>query len=78
MIVTCDAPGCVRGLVHHEGGWSDPCRICAGSGSLSLGKLCKLLDEYESTVERLLDPKGRSRSRTAARILDKLLDVTAR
>jgi hypothetical protein len=75
MIVACDASGCVRGIVRHENGWSDPCRICGGAGGFSLGKLCKLLDEYDSTMSRFLDPHGRTRSRTAARILDKLLKV---
>ena len=51
MIVTCDAPGCVRGLVHRAGGWADPCRVCGGIGGIPLGTLCKRIGEHESTVQ---------------------------
>jgi hypothetical protein len=78
VIVTCDAPGCVRGLVHRSGGWGDPCKLCGGAGGFTLTSLCRLLDEYEQTMSRFLTQRGRTRAKTASRILDKLLKVTAR
>lgn len=76
MTIVCDAPGCVRGLVHRAGGWADPCKVCGGLGGVALGTLCKRINEHESTVRRLFKPTRRMRSKTAARILDKLLEVT--
>lgn|GEM_PF-3407770 len=77
MIVACDAPGCVRGLVHRPGGWADPCRVCGGSGGIPFGTLCKRIGEHESTVRRLLKPGRRMRAKTASRIMGKILDVVA-
>jgi hypothetical protein len=75
VIVTCDAPDCVRGVVH-RGDWGDPCKFCKGLGKISLAELCRRIDEWESTVEGLTRPERRMRARTAARILDKLLRIT--
>ncbi len=75
MIVACDAPGCVRGLVHRAGGWADPCKVCGGAGGVALGTLCKRIGECESTVRRLLRPGRRMRSRTTSRIMEKILDL---
>ena len=66
MILTCDAPGCVRGLVHRAGGWADPCKVCGGSGGVALGTLCKRIGEHESTVRRLFKPKRKMRAKTCA------------
>ena len=74
----CDAPGCVRGLVHLPGGWADKCNRCGGAGGISLAELCRRIGEHDSTVRRLLRPSRRMRARTAARILDKLLAEMAR
>ena len=78
MNIACDAPGCVRGLVHLPGGWADKCKRCGGAGAVSLAELCRRIGEHESTVRRLLRPNRRMRSRTTARILDKLLAEMAR
>ena len=75
MNIACDASGCVRGLVHRDGGWADPCRICGGSGAVPLGTLCRRIGEHESTVRRLLKPRARMRSKVAARIMGKILEV---
>lgn len=75
MIVACDAPGCVRGLVHRDGGWADRCAFCGGAGGISFAELCRRLGEHESTMVKLLKPRRRMRPKTAARILDKLLAV---
>ena len=75
MNVTCDAPGCVRGLVHREGGWADPCKFCGGDGGISFAALCRRLGEHESTVVKLVKPRRRMRAKTAARILDKILNL---
>ena len=75
MIIVCEAPGCVRGVVHRAAGWGDPCRFCRGLGGVSLTELCRRINEHESTVVRILKPDRRMRARTAARILDKLLEI---
>lgn len=75
MILTCDAPGCVRGLVHRAGGWADPCKVCGGSGGVALGTLCKRIGEHESTVRRLFKPKRKMRAKTCARIVGKIVDL---
>lgn len=75
-VVLCDVGGCVRGLVHREGGWADPCKFCGGAGCVSFAELCRRLGEYESTVVKLLKPHRRMRARTAARILDKIVSLT--
>ena len=75
MIVTCDAPGCVRGLVHRDGGWADPCGVCGGAGGVPLGALCRRIGEHESTVRKLFKPRRRMRAKTASRIMGKILDV---
>lgn len=74
MNVSCDAPGCVRGLVHHDE-WADPCKFCGGVGFLSFAEVCRRIDENESTVRKLLRPNRRMRPKTAARIMEKLLEV---
>lgn len=74
-MIACDAPGCVRGLVHRAGGWADPCKLCEGLGVVSLAAICKRIGEHESTVRRLTRPRCRMRPKVAARILDKLLEV---
>jgi hypothetical protein len=77
MIVACDASGCVRGLVHRDGGWADPCKVCGGTGGVPLGTLCKRIGEHESTVRKILKPGRRMRPRVTARIMGKILDVVA-
>jgi hypothetical protein len=43
VIIVCDAPRCVRGLVHLAGGWADPCKVCGGLGGV------------RSTMKKILD-----------------------
>ena len=74
-MIACDAPGCVRGLIHRAGGWADPCKFCGGIGAVSLAEVCRRIGENESTVRRLLRPRYRMRPKVAARILDKLLEA---
>lgn len=76
LAILCDAPGCIRGLVHRPTGFADPCKICLGRGSISLATLCKYLGENESTVGKLLRPHKRMRPRVAARICAKLVAIT--
>jgi hypothetical protein len=78
MIIACEVPTCVRGLVHRAGGWADPCQFCGGLGGITLAELCRRINEHESTVARIFKPDRRMRARTAARILDKLLEELAR
>lgn len=73
--LTCDAPGCVRGLVAQSCGWADPCKFCGGAGTVSLAELCRRIDESESTVRKLLRPNRRMRPKVAARIMGKLLEI---
>lgn len=77
MIVACDAPGCVRGLVHRAGGWADPCRVCYGLGGITFSALCRRIGEHESTVKKLFKPGRRMRPKVTARIMGKILDVIA-
>jgi hypothetical protein len=77
MMVTCDAPGCVRGLVHRAGGWADPCGVCGGAGGVPLRTLCRRIGEHESTVRKLLKPWRRMRPRVTARIMEKILAVVS-
>jgi hypothetical protein len=76
VIIACAASGCVRGLVHRAGGWADPCKFCGGLGGITMAELCRRIDEYESTVIGLFKPERRMRSKTAFRILNKLLEVS--
>lgn len=71
-MITCDAPSCVRGLVHLPGGFADPCPICHGKGELHLAEVSRLIDENEATLTKLLRLRGRMRSKVCRRILDKL------
>ena len=75
MILICDAPGCVSGLVHRAGGWADPCKVCGGAGGVPLGTLCKRIGEYETTVRRLFKPGARMRAKTASRIAEKIVNL---
>jgi hypothetical protein len=72
-MIICDAPGCVRGLVH-EGEWGRPCNTCGGRGGFSIYAMCKRLGEDYGTFMRLTDQKKRMRPKTAARICAKLVD----
>lgn len=73
MNLACGAPGCVRGLVHRDGGWADPCKTCGCAGYLTFAELCRRIHEHESTVIRILKPHRSMRAKTAARILHKLI-----
>lgn len=88
LAITCDAPGCVRGIVaaRNTSDFGSPCAICGGFGSLSLDTLCRLLQENDSTVGKLLSgrrvlragepaPGTRMRAKVAARICGKLVDL---
>lgn len=75
MRITCDAPGCIRGLVHREA-WADPCKFCGGVGSISFAELCRRIDENESTVRKILRPHRRMRPQVAFRIMEKILELT--
>lgn len=78
LYFVCDAYGCVRGLVKTGGNdWPVPCPVCKGRGSISLAKLCKRIGEHESTVRRILQRRARSRSKVAARICGKVVDLLA-
>jgi hypothetical protein len=77
MKITCDAPGCIRGLVHREA-WADPCKFCSGQGFITLAELCRRLGENESTVRKLLRPHRKMRSKTAARLLEKIHELIDR
>lgn len=55
--------------------WWEYCPTCKGTCSFSLGFLAKKLDEDPRTIERLMEPKARSRVTTCVRILDKLISL---
>jgi ribosome-binding protein aMBF1 (putative translation factor) len=71
----CDAPGCVRGVVH-AGAFGEPCNVCGGRGSVSLAELARRLDEDEAIIKRLTT-KRKMRPKTCQRLLDKLLAIVA-
>jgi hypothetical protein len=77
--IRCDAPGCVRGILHLEGAadFPQPCSVCGGRGSFSLEGLCKRIGEHESTVRKLFRPNRRMRAKVAARICGKVVDLMA-
>ena len=73
-MIRCDAPGCVRGLVHRAEGWADPCSVCKGAGELTVAEICRRIDENEGTIARLI--RGRKmRSRTLFRLAGKLAEL---
>ena len=71
---TCDAPGCVRGLLH-VGDWAEPCKFCSGKGSLTLAELARKLDETEETLARLSKLRRKMRVSTCQRIFKKLMQI---
>ena len=77
-IIKCDAPGCVRGIVHRAQGFGDPCKMCGGLGALTLTRICKLIDESPSTVRKLVRMRRPMRARIAARICGKIVELTER
>lgn len=76
--IECDAPGCRRGLVNYDLGWTklQPCPVCGGLGSLSLHAVCELIGEHETTVAKLLNGK-RMRPKVAARICKRLTELVS-
>lgn len=81
--IRCDAPGCVRGVVHGRRdangaaqSWALPCLVCEGRGSVSLEALCKRIGECETTMRKLLKKRPPAmRAKVAARICGKLVDL---
>ena len=71
-MIRCDAPGCIRGLIHLRSGFADPCPICLGQGELHLADVARLLDEDATTIAKLLRGKRKMRPKTCRRILDKV------
>jgi hypothetical protein len=63
---------CKAGLVPNGGEWPQRCAFCLGRGSLSLERVCELIDEHPSTVRKLLRPNQRMRPKVAERILTNL------
>ena len=74
-MLKCDAPGCIRGLIHLRSGFADPCQICAGKGELHLAEVARLLNEDATTLAKLLRGKRKMRVKTCRRILDKVARV---
>ena len=70
----CDAPGCVRGVVH-VGAFGEPCKICAGQGELTLAELARVLGENEQILARLSKMRRKMRVSTCQRLLGKLMSV---
>jgi len=73
-MIPCDQ--CRRGWIPSPTGWADPCKVCGGSGELSLHRLAYLTGVDESTVKRLWNG-GRTRVKTAQRILSRLSEYLA-
>lgn len=73
LAVVC---ACRHGLIHHAE-WADPCPVCKGRGSLTFAELCRTIAESPSTMRRLLKG-GKTRGKTATRILDKLVELVER
>jgi len=72
----CDAPGCVRGIIH-KGAFGEPCSFCEGRGQLALAELARKLDEDPVIIQRLTKPRRKMRVKTCQRLLKKLMDVIA-
>lgn len=73
LYIVCDV--CRRGLIHGPE-WSRPCPVCKGRGSMSLATLCELIGEWESTVRKLFRTNKKMRAKVAARICDKIVNLT--
>ena len=73
-MVKCDVAGCVRGLVH-RGEWADPCPFCGGAGYVSWEALAERLGECVSTLRKLDRPHRKMRAKTAARLVEKIMEV---
>lgn len=73
MRIRCEAPRCVRGVVHLPAGWGHACPVCGGSGFWSLAKLAGLLLENEETLRKLARGRQPMRVKTCQRVLDKVL-----
>ena len=70
--LSCDRCS-ARGWVQDRGVWPDPCPSCLGLGTFTFRTLGKRIDEKPETLERLY--KLRVRSKTARRILRKLMEM---
>ena len=56
--------------------WPVHCKLCAGTGKLSLHAVAKLIDEHPTVLYRLY--KQRVRQRTASRLFPKLIALSQR
>lgn len=74
-MLRCEAPGCVRGIVHRVGGFGDPCKLCGGLGEVSFHTIAKRIGENEATLRRILKPHRAMRVKTTARICAKIMSL---
>jgi len=76
LLIACDAPKCVRGLVHLADGFADPCKVCGGLGWFTPGGLARRIGENEDTFTRFMRNR-RMRPKTTARICAKLVELVS-
>jgi hypothetical protein len=72
-MIRCDL--CKAGWVPNTAGWSDPCVWCNGTGELTLKSVSALCSVDVSTLKRVLRPKAKVRTKTAQKVLDRLLPI---
>lgn len=64
---------CKSGFVVKPGAeWPTTCPLCGGRSEVSVGTLCTLIEENETTMTKLLRPKKRMIAKVAFRIFGKL------
>lgn len=75
-MIRCDAPGCVRGIVHVPSVFGNPCKVCGGLGGFTVGGLARRIGENEVTFARFVRNR-KMRPKTTARICAKLVELVA-
>lgn len=68
----CDQ--CTRGWVPDRD-WYKACPVCGGAGTLTAGRVAKLLDLDESTVKGFWNDSKKTRRTTLEKILAKTVDL---
>lgn len=76
MLIVCDAPQCVRGIVHLPGGFGNPCKVCGGLGGFTVTGLAHRIGEHPRTFANFIRNR-RMRPRTTARICASLVELVS-
>jgi hypothetical protein len=84
VLITCDAPGCRRGIIHHlkasakkalVSSWPDPGPGCKGLGGVTIQRLAIVCDVHPKTLLEFLRGKRKTKPETAQKILDGALKM---